>query len=237
MIASTRAIQSAARTLRARSQRPVRLVPCSIAAFVPSALLTRSTYHAGAAVQTRRPGRRRRAAASSATAWSGKRPYAVGPAPLTSARKAPSASSSPATGEEARSFGGRANPGQRVAQGLPPLRVAGRAVASVERAVDRRGRGLRIRLVQREHDRVVLRQVERGELGAVPTPELRAGAEEEGHVRAECRREPLELAVRERVGQGRVREAECGRGVGAAAAEACGDGDPLLDPRAPARLR
>src|SRR5207302_1541006 len=49
--------------------------------------------------------------------------------------------------------------------------------------------------------------------------------------------DPLELFRRERLRQRRVRKPECGRGVGAAAAEPAGDRDALPDAGVPQRLR
>src|SRR5437763_7693433 len=87
-----------------------------------------------------------------------------------------------------------------------------------------------------EHDPVVLRQVERLEVRAVARAELGPGRKERRDVGAERRGERAQRLQRKRSYEGLVRESKRGRGVRAAAAEARGDGDALLDPRVPARL-
>ncbi len=77
---------------------------------------------------------------------------------------------------------------------------------------------------EHEHDPEVLRQVERLERRAVAGAELRPLGEEEGDVGAEARGERVQLVRRQRLGERLVREPEGRRGVGAAAAEAGGDG-------------
>ena len=89
---------------------------------------------------------------------------------------------------------------------------------------------------EREDADVVASELDGREARAVAGPELRAGREEERHVRAEGPGERVQPFVRERDREGVVGEPERGGGVRAAAAEACSDRDPLLDPDAPAGL-
>src|SRR5439155_123631 len=133
-------------------------------------------------------------------------------------------------GEVARAADG----GQRVEQPPTPLLVAERPLALVERAVDVGGRLLRSVAREQQDDPVVLRQIERLELGAVAGSELRSVAEEERNVGTEARGDALELRRGERLVECLVREAERRRRVGAAAAETGGDRDALLDLRGPA---
>ena len=120
----------------------------------------------------------------------------MGPAPLTSARNAPSILSRSANGDEARSLCGQCSEvartsdrGERGTQPRGALREARCAVARIECRVDVGGRALARVLRQEEQDGEVLRQLERLELGAVAGPELRAVGEEERHVRPDAGRE------------------------------------------------
>ena len=109
---------------------------------------------------------------------------APGPAPLTSARNAPSvAQLRRRAASDARSFGGSAARSRgrsharraRRASAVAPFVEAVRAVAVVERRVDRaRSRASPRSRGRSEHDPVVLRQVERLQLAAVAGAELRA---------------------------------------------------------------
>src|SRR5262249_6966758 len=71
---------------------------------------------------------------------------------------------------------------------------------------------------------------------AVARAQLRAERQEEGHVRPERCRERMQLIVRQRVVERLVGDPESGCRVRAAAAEAGGDRDPLLDRRLPPGL-
>ena len=87
---------------------------------------------------------------------------------------------------------------------------------------------------KQEEDRVLLREVECGQRGAVTFSELRPPSEEERDVGAE----PGGDVVQPLVGQaeGRVRGHECRSGIGASPAEPRRDGNLLVDPDPPARL-
>ena len=129
-----------------------------------------------------------------------KRPYTAGPAPLTSARNAPCASSSAATGDARKVVqrqGGEvawsADRAERHAEVPEAFLVPRLAAALVERCVDVGRRSLDRALREHEHDREVLRQVERLEPGAVAGPELRPVAQEERDVRAGPRCELVQL--------------------------------------------
>ena len=198
-IASTTAIQRPMRVRRARSQRPGLLVPCSIAfdesmsrfnrtTLVPSSQLSPTRFSA-------------RCAAFAASLW-WKSPYTAGPAPVTSARKAPRARSSSASGDDARSFGGSAARSRGRRTRSSAARSAARRSSQpaapsrrVEGGVDGRGRRLRGPVRDDEDDPEVLRQVERRELRAVARAELRAVGEEERDVGAEGRGERVQLGL------------------------------------------
>src|SRR5579871_134383 len=128
------------------------------------------------------------------------------------------------------------DPWQRVEERLAAVLPAAVAVARVEGGVDVRRRALHCVAWEEDNDPEVLRQVERRELAAVAGAELRAVREEERHVGTGARRERVQLAGQERFGERSVREAECRRGVGAAAAEPGRERDALLDLHPPARL-
>ena len=72
----------------------------------------------------------------------------------------------------------------------------------------------------------------------MPLPVANCGPEvrKNGTSEPSCDGELVQALGRQRLLQRLVREDERGGGVGAAAAEARGDGDPLLDLRRPARL-
>ena len=125
---------------------------------------------------------------AAAAASSSKSPYTAGPAPLTSARKAPSRSSSVASGEETRSFRGSAARSagvsvpssaetHRVPAGLEP----GGAASLVEPSVDGRRRLLAFSVRKHEDDPDVARQGDRGRAPsrlrsrAAPRPRGRTG--------------------------------------------------------------
>ena len=101
----------------------------------------------------------------------------------------------------------------------------------VEAPVDGRRRVLAGAVREREDDPVVLRQVERRELGAVAAPSCGPAARKNGTSAPSVGRERAQALVGQRRGKRLVREAKRGRGVGAAAAEAGRDGDPLGDRR------
>src|SRR5207248_9086458 len=122
------------------------------------------------------------------------------------------------------------------AQLVAPRLPAGGAVARVEPLVDGRRRFLRRAARDEDDDPVVLRQVERAQGRAVALAELWAALEEERHVGAEVRREPVQLRGRKRLLERLVRQPESCRGVRAPAAEPRRDRDPLPNPRRPARL-
>ena len=157
----------------------------------------------------------------------------AGPAPETSARKAPSARSSSASGELARSFGGSAARSrgrwtrvERVEERRAALVPAVRAVARVEGRVDVGGRGLRRRRAgggRRPRSPAAGRAAR-----ARCRRRSRAAGRRRGRTgrrRRAARRASCSSAGGERLGERVVREPERGRGVGAAAAEAGGDRD------------
>ena len=199
-------------------------------------------YHVGTVSQVR-PARPRASCAASACRRWRKRPYTVGPAPVTSARNAPSRTSSAASGDEARSFGGSSAsrralvaPARAASSAAPAVVPAVRPVPLVEALVDRSRRFLQRAVREHEQHPVVLRQLERGELGAVSAAELRPRRQEERDIGAEPSREPVELGRRQRLGEREVREAERGRGVGATATEPGRNRNPLRDHGPPKRL-
>src|SRR5688572_8341594 len=123
--------------------------------------------------------------------------------------------------------------GEHVEERCAARVVAVPALALVEVVVHRAGRGLRRAVRQNEQDEVVLGQIERGQGCPVFPAELWAAGEEEGHVRAECVGKVVQTIAGKRLVQGRVREQQRGRCVGAAAAEPRRDGDALRDVRTP----
>src|SRR5262245_37146043 len=110
------------------------------------------------------------------------------------------------------------------------------AMLTGEHRIDVGRRRLRRAMREQEEHRVVLWQVERLELGAVPGAELRAAGEEERDVYAQPCGDLVEALLLERRPQGFVRKPKRGRRVGAASAKPCRDGDPLLDLHRPVRL-
>src|SRR5215218_1377826 len=111
------------------------------------------------------------------------------------------------------------------------------ALIAGEGVVDRAGGPFVLALREQEQDPVVLWQVERAELGAVPFAELRPGGEEEGDIGAESGGQFPERTAVQRPAQGPVREPERGRGVGAPSAEAGRDRNLLVDRDVPIRGR
>ena len=136
-----------------------------------------------------------------------------------------------------RQIGRALDPRQLRPEARGTLVVARRPTAPVEHPVDRRGRRLDGSLGQQEHDREVLRKVDRLECRAVAGTELWAVVEEERNVGAEAGSELVELARLERIVELRVREQQRGGGVRAPAAESGGDGHALLDANPPAVRR
>ena len=145
---------------------------------------------------------------------------------------------------DARSFGGSAarSRGRRTAVERVEQRVRrssqpSRAVALVEGGVDATpSTASRRRAAATSRIQKSCGSSSGARIVPSPVPSLRAVGEEERDVRAEPGGELVQLLLRQRLVERLVREPERRRRVGAAAAEAGGDGDALLDRRAPALL-
>src|SRR3954468_10511662 len=126
--------------------------------------------------------------------------------------------------------------GERVDEGLAPLGESFHPVPRVEGGVHVGSRGLPLVVREEGDDQEVLWQVERLQLASITRAELRAVGEEERDVRSDLRGHAVQVLGRKRLGKRLVRKPERRGRVGAAAAEAGGDRDPLLDLHAPARF-
>src|SRR6266511_2809424 len=239
MIPSTTAIQRARRRRRSRSQRPARELPPSITGWlyaidstVPrwcgqpgtapgrEPLLRRSSLHS--VEEETVDGRAGAADVSTEGAEA---------AQLVRQRR---------RGEVVRrkdgEITGPVNAREGVVQGLTALVEAAVAATGVEARIDIGRRGLRRLLRKDEQHPVVLREVERLQVGAVAGAELRPVLEEVRNVCAEPRGELVQPFRRERIVEQVIREAEGGGRVRAAASESGRDGDPLANRRGEPRL-
>ena len=165
--------------------------------------------------------------------------------PVTSARNAPAASSSDASGDEARSFVRKRG---EVVRRRDRARARPRSACSRARRSRRPRRGRRsggrrrpssLRLAGRDDEdhRVVGRQAESARARAVARPELRS--RRRGRTARPRRRGPRRDASSSGASgssSDSFASAERGRRIAAPAAEARSDRDPLLDTDAPARL-
>src|SRR6266540_480264 len=215
---SMTAIQNAARSLRSRSQRPVRVVWCSTTARCSS---TGTTLPSGRG----EPG----PPAGSERLARGLGPFAAGEEPIHRRSGAADVGTEGAElaqllGERRRrevvrrqggEVGGSPCLRQRLTERVATLLESWSAV---EGLVDSCGRFLLRAAREHEQDPVVLRQGERRELAAVAETELRARREEERDVGAEAGGERVQPLGRKRRGQRLVRQLQRGRGIGAAAA-------------------
>src|SRR2546422_1474146 len=124
---------------------------------------------------------------------------------------------------------------ERVEQRVAPLLVAALPVARVECVVDVFRRVLPLAVRDEQQDPVILRQLDRRQLGAVACAELWPVFEEVRNVCSELTRVGSKLVVRLGFVAELVRQPESRCGVRAAAAEPGRNGDPLLDARGKAR--
>src|SRR5919204_6894614 len=227
MIPSRTAIQSAMRMRRARNQRPIRVERCSIAPpcssdwFAPivSTVPSRNREPSAAVAPQLALGCSRGLAVQEEAVHGGAGAADVGaesaePEQLVGERRGGKVVRRQRS-EVARASGARNGLRERgSAVGKAVARVA-----QVERGVDRGRRLLPPSVREQEDDPVVLRELERLQLGSGSGAELRAGREEERHVRAEARRELVESLRWQRLRQRLVRQTKRDGGVGASAAE------------------
>src|SRR5947207_4029063 len=239
--ASTSATIPASRRRRARSQRPERLVPCSMTSPCSSDLprAIASTVPSGhreptSPDRTQGVGRGLRLFAPTEEAVDGRTGAAdVGPERSATPQLVNERRRRKVVGRKSREVGRAPDGGKRAAELGTAGPVAASAVPCVEGLVHALGRLLPRAVREHDGDPVVLREIELLEASPVARPELRAGGQEERNVGAELGCNVAKTLPRQRPVERLVREPQGGRRVGAAAAEARCDGDPLPDPGAP----
>ena len=116
-----------------------------------------------------------------------------------------------------------------------PFGEADLAMAIIERVVDGLRRVLRRASRQEHEDAVVTRQLERRKTRPVALTELRPRREKERHIGAELRRELAQRLGRQRRREGRIRQPQGDRSIGAPTSETRGDRNALLERHPPAR--
>src|SRR6266516_876882 len=234
MIPSTTAIQRARRRRRSRSQRPARELPPSITDWLYA---IDSTVPRWCGQPVTAPGRepplRRSSLLSVEEETVDDRPRAADV--RTEGAEGAQLVRQRRRGEVVRRKGGEiagaVDAREGVVQGLTAVVEAAVAATGVEARIDIGRRGLRRILRKDEQHPVVLREVERLQVGAVPGAELRPVPEEVRNVCAEPRCELVQPFRRERTVEQVICQAEGGGRVRAAASEPRRHGDPLANRR------
>src|SRR6266542_382826 len=205
-IASTAAIESAKRVRRSRSQRPLRLEPCSIALSLTTSTVPRWCRQPRAPEAVRvSPSRLRTVPLVEEPVDRRTGSAHIGPKRAERAQLAGDRRRREVVWRQRRQVARSPHPLERVEKRGAALVPAGRAVTRVELGVHGCRGALLHAVGQHEQHPVVLRKVDRAEKRAVAGADLRSVREEERHVRPESGGEVAQLRGRKRLASRRDR--------------------------------